>query len=200
MSERDEKLARLQAAVEHYNAHGSELFDDQRERHKAPVRHRALLLLDQRARSRHELKERLIALDFEENIVDEVLSDLQAVNLINDVTFANEWVRQRHERRGKSRKVLNQELIQKGVAESIRSQALDQIDERSEQQLAMALAAKKARSIKSVPKDRQERDKQLRRILGVLARRGFAEAGAFQIALEALDQRIEELQVGQALS
>ncbi|AZA11612.1 recombination regulator RecX [Corynebacterium gerontici] len=193
MNAREQKLAKLQAAIEEYQSNGSELFDEQRELNKAPVRHRALLLLDQRARSRFELKERLKALEFDETVIDEVLDDLQAVNLVDDAAFAHEWVRQRHELRGKSRKVLNQELKQKGVAETIRNAALEQVDEHSERALARKLAAKKARSIKTAPENRAERDKHLRRILGVLARRGFAEAGAFQIALEALDQRIEEL-------
>lgn len=59
--------------------------------------------------------------------------------------------------------------------------------------MARALAEKKARSLKSVPADRKERDKELRRIVGVLARRGFNEGMSLNIAISALEERCEEL-------
>ncbi|AZA09089.1 regulatory protein RecX [Corynebacterium pseudopelargi] len=189
----EERMATVQAAFEDYERNGSELFDVPREEHKAKVRHRALLLLDQRARSRHELQQRLLALEFDAALVDEVLDDLTKSKLLDDATFAKEWVRQRHERRGKSRTVLNRELITKGVPEHLRHEALDQIDQESEDALAWRLAQKKARSIKSIPTSRAEYDKNLRRILGVLARRGFQESAAFGIAKQSLEQRIEQL-------
>ncbi len=186
-------MATVQAAFEAYERNGSDLFDVPREEHKAKVRHRALLLLDQRARSRHELRERLLALEFEAALVDEVLEDLGQSNLLDDAAFAKEWVRQRHERRGKTRRVLNRELISKGVPEHLRYEALEQIDQESEDALAWRLAQKKARSIKAAPTSRAEYDKYLRRILGVLARRGFQESAAFGTAKQCLEQRIEQL-------
>lgn len=193
-ADRAEKLARLRQALEEYDSgQGNGLFDHEAEEAKAQVRKRALLLLDHRARSRHELKSRLLDLEFEPRVIEDVLDDLQASHLIDDQQFAREWVRQRHHRRGKSSRVLDRELSQKGVDAVTRAAALEQIDPADEQAMAYQLAEKKARSIKTLPADRKERDKQLRRILGVLARRGFPESMAFPVAREVLENRIAEL-------
>ena len=63
--------------------------------------------------------------------------------------------------------------------------------------MARTLAQKKARSIKTIPSDRRERDKALRRIVGVLARRGFNEGMSLQIAIAALEARCAELRAAQ---
>lgn len=193
--DKQEKVEALKQAIENFQPRG-EFLDPVLEEHKAKVRHRALLLLDHRARSRHELRERLVALELvpDNSIVDEVLDDLTRSKLIDDANFAEEWVRVRHERRGKSRRVLDKELRDKGVAQSLRQAALEQVDDEDEEAVARRLAEKKARSIKNIPEDYAERDKMLRRILGVLARRGFSQSMSMRIARAALAQRIEELE------
>ena len=191
MTGREDKIAQLRQALENYTP-GS-LFDHEAEEAKATVRRRALLLLDARARSRHELRHRLIEADFEPAVVDDVLDDLVGVGLLNDAAFAHEWVRQRHARRGKSTRVLERELQDKGVDPATRAEALEQIDAADEEATARALAEKKARTVRAVPADRGERDKALRRIVGVLARRGFNQGMSLRIAREALDARVAQL-------
>lgn len=197
-----EKLRKLQEALDAYAAgEGPGLIDHEHEKAAAKVRERALRLLDQRSRSRQELRERLLdprrVKEGEDSpapeLVDNVLDSLARSGLIDDEAFAREWVRQRFERRGKSTAVLRRELQDKGVSAAERESALEQIDEADERELARELARKKARSVKAVPCDRAERDKELRRIVGVLARRGFPQSMALQIAREALDSRCAEL-------
>ena len=190
---KERKLEQLRAALAHYERHGSDLFDHQAEDAKRQVRHRALLLLDQRARSRHELQERLVALDFDTRVIADVLDELEQSRLVNDHDFAMEWVRQRHELRGKSRSVLDQELRRKGISPEHRAAALEQVDDDAEYDCARELAAKQARQITKPPADYAEQEKYLRRVVGVLARRGFASGMSFAIAKEALEQRIAEL-------
>ena len=190
---KERKLEQLRATLAHYERHGSDLFDHQAEDAKRQVRHRALLLLDQRARSRHELQERLVSLDFDTRVIADVLDELEQSRLVNDHDFAMEWVRQRHELRGKSRSVLDQELQRKGISPEHRAAALEQVDDDAEYHCARELAAKKARQITKPPADYAEQEKYLRRIVGVLARRGFASGMSFAIAKEALEQRIAEL-------
>ena len=190
MSGQEEKIARLKQAIEEFTP-GQ--FDQEAEEAKAAVRKRALGLLDARGRSRQELRGRLIDAEFDPVIVDDVLDDLAAVNLINDADFAREWVRQRHARRGKSARVLDRELRDKGVDAATRAGALDQIDAADEEATARSLAEKKARAIREVPADRAETDKALRRIVGVLARRGFPQGMSLRIAREALEERVAEL-------
>lgn len=190
-----EKLEKLRQALEAYEAGdaGGQLVDANAEAAKAPVRSRALGLLDQRARSRKELRDRLVAADFEPDVVEDVVDDLAGVGLVDDETFAKEWVRQRHARRGKSARALNMELKEKGVEAADRAAALEQITEESEEAVARRVAEKKARTLKSVPADRHERDKFLRRIVGTLARRGYRQELVMRISIEVLDARIAEL-------
>lgn len=184
-----EKIARLQAALDAYEP-GTGLFDREHEEALAPVRKRALGLLDQRARSRSELRERLLKAEFEPQLVDEVVDDLAASGLVNDAQFASEWVRQRAARRGKSARALDMELRDKGVGGADRAAALEQISDADEERTARAVAGKAARKVKSTPADRAEYDKHLRRIVGALARRGFNQGMAMRIGREALDERI----------
>lgn len=170
------------------------LFDREHEKAKARVRERALRLLDQRGRSRFELTRRLEDLDFEASLITEVVADLERHGLIDDELFAREWVRQRHAMRGKSRRALAQELAEKGISPAVREVALSQIDDRDEEVVATRLAEKKARTIKQPPADRQEYDKHLRRIVGILARRGYAQHLCLSISRIALDERIAELE------
>nr|WP_231375816.1 regulatory protein RecX [Corynebacterium aquatimens] len=125
-----------------------------------------------------------------EDLIDSVLDSLQANGLINDAVFANEWVRQRSASKGKSSRALDQELKAKGVASEIRHEALSQLTEEDEEETARTFAHKKAREVKNPPADRAEYDKYLRRIVGVLARRGFPSGMSLRIAREALDDRI----------
>lgn len=184
-----EKIARLQAALDAYEP-GTGLFDREHEEALAPVRKRALGLLDQRARSRSELRERLLKAEFEPQLVDEVVNDLAASGLVNDAQFASEWVRQRAARRGKSARALDMELRDKGVEGADRAAALEQISDADEERTARAVAEKAARKVNSAPADRAEYDKHLRRIVGALARRGFNQEMALRIGREALDERI----------
>lgn len=188
-----EKVRALQKALEEYS--GQEpLIDETREKALSRIRERALLLLDSRARSRQELWDRLVKAEFEPELVDEVLDSFQRNGLVDDLAFAREWVRQRFERRGKSAAMLDVELQRKGVGEADRMEALSVIEDEDERQVARDLAVKKARQVKTVPVDRQQRDKELRRIVGVLARRGFNSGMSLEIAREALAERCAELE------
>ena len=191
-----EKIQRLQKALADWESRGSnsELFDYEREEALAPVRRRALRLLDQRARSEHELRQRLIQSEFPTALIDEVVVSLRASGLIDDRSFAHEWVRQRARRRGKSKSFLDRELKEKGVSEADRRSALAQISDEDQHAVAEALAEKKARELKEPPAGYAEYTRALRRVVGVLARRGFPQGMCMQIARNALDSRIDSLQ------
>lgn len=190
------RLRRALAAAER-GADGSGIVDLDRERAKAPLRARALRLLDQRARATEELRRRLAEDDdAPAELIAEVLADLRSAGLLDDAAFAAEWVRQRARRRGKSRRVLDRELRGKGVAAADRDAALDQVDDAEEEATAAAVAAKRAAAIRRAPADRAERDRDLRRVLGALARRGFPQEVAMRRARAALADRYAELDGG----
>lgn len=187
------KIERLREALENFTPGESDFFDSHKEEDKAKVRNRALLLLDQRGRSREELRKRLAALEFDPITIDEVLDDLRDCGLLDDQAFATEWVRQRHARRGKSRKALSLELKEKGVGVAQRAEALKQISDDDEFEMARQLAEKKARSIKAMPANGAEYDKILRRVVGMLARRGFGSGLSIRVSKEAIDARLEAI-------
>ena len=185
-----EKLAQQIA-----EADGSSLYDAGREESKAPIRAKALRLLDQRMRSRKELVERLEAVEeFPTSMIEEVVDDLTRSGLVNDELFASEWVRQRFASRGKSKMVLNRELQEKGIDASLRTDALEQITHNAEEEVARKLAAKKAATIKSVAPDFKAKQKDLRKVVGVLERRGFPSELSMNIAREQLENRYRELE------
>lgn len=185
-----EKLAQQIA-----EADGSSLYDAGREESKAPIRAKALRLLDQRMRSRKELVERLEAVEeFPTSMIEEVVDDLTRSGLVNDELFASEWVRQRFASRGKSKMVLNRELQEKGIDASLRADALEQITHNAEEEVAWKLAAKKAATIKTVAPDFNTKQKDLRKVVGVLARRGFPSELSMSIARDQLEERYRELE------
>ena len=188
-----ENIARLRDAIAQTsdNSDGSSIIDYELEEQKTPVRKKALGLLNYRARSVQELRGKLLDAEFEAKVIDEVIADLERADLLDDEKFAHEWVYQRHNRRGKTRLVLDHELADKGISPAIRAQALDQIDDDDEAELAQALATKKVKRID----DRAGYDKELRKIVGVLARRGFGQGMALRYAKQALDERCDELEM-----
>lgn len=190
-----EKIAQLRDAISEYTADradGAAFIDRELEEAKAPVRKKALGLLNYRARSTQELRGKLRDAEFEVAVIDEVIADLERSKLLDDESFAREWVYQRHNRRGKTRLVLDHELADKGIAPAIRAQALEQIDDDDEAELAEALAEKKARKVKRI-NSRADYDKELRKIVGVLARRGFGQGMALKYGRQSLDARCAEL-------
>ncbi|WP_337447969.1 regulatory protein RecX [Corynebacterium pseudokroppenstedtii] len=158
-----------------------------------PVRSRALRLLDHRARSEQELRDRLLDAEFPQASVDTVIADLVESGLIDDRRFAEEWVRQRRTRRGKSRSVLREELRRKGVSTADCDHALAVVSDDDEQELARHVAEDRARRIRTVPADRKEKYDHLRRIAAALARRGFSAGMSQRIAHDVVEERITEL-------
>lgn len=194
--QREQTVARLAEALEQYHSgqlRPEPIVDPVALEAQAPVKARALRLLEQRARSQKELRDRLLAAEFEPELVEAVLADLVRVGLIDDREFAHQWVRQRHQYRGKSRRVLERELILKGVGAADRAAALETISEDDEYEQVRQLAAKRVKSIRELPADHNEHRAQLRRLLSYLARRGYSESVAFPVAEAALTERWEQL-------
>lgn len=191
----DDKIAALKEALAEWESQEapSSLIDHEEEKALAPVKAKAIRLLNHRDRSAHELRERLLEAEFEHELVDMVVERCIGNGMVDDSRFASEWVRQRHANQKKSKAVLRRELQTKGVAGAIIDEALEQISAEDQAAILDGLVEKKARSVKSVPASRAEYDKALRRILGVAARRGFPQGQSMAAARRALDERIEEL-------
>ncbi|MFJ1756229.1 regulatory protein RecX [Kitasatospora sp. NPDC088134] len=141
-----------------------------------------LRLLTGAAKSRKQLADALRRKEIPEEVAGQVLDRLEEVGLIDDAAFAEAWVESRHAVRGLSRRALAQELRTKGIGGETAERALLQVDADDESEAARALVARKLRSTAGL-----ERDVRTRRLVGVLARRGYPEGLAFRVVREALD-------------
>ncbi|QDZ42772.1 regulatory protein RecX [Corynebacterium sp. sy039] len=200
MNSRDNRLAhieKLRQMIAEYNAQPQSVCEEETAQ-KTQARRRALLLIEQRQRSHYELEQKLCSLGFAPEIIASLLEDFVQSKLIDDKNFAYEWVRQRHQMRGKSKYVLGRELKEKGIDAALRQEALSQIDENTEHETAKKIAAKKAEKITDIPVNNAQYIKNMRSIMGMLARRGFSYSISHTMAQQALEERIEELKESSA--
>lgn len=151
-----------------------------------------LRLLTDRARSRHELETSLAKKGYTPEVSDAVLARLEAAKLVDDASFAEQWVHSRHTFSGKGKRALSLELRNKGVSVEHAQCALDQIDSDDERERATELVRKKCRMVTlpnpNHPDARAERDKIVRKLVGMLARRGYQQGMAFAVVKSELER------------
>jgi regulatory protein len=126
----------------------------------------AILFLGYRPRSVAEVRKNLLGHEFPAEVVEATLDRLEQDGLLGDEQFAHTWVENRHAFRPRSRRMLTQELRQKGIGEDvIRSALAETSDERS---LALEAGRKYARRLTGL-----EWPEFRAKLAGHLGRRGF---------------------------
>ncbi|MFJ8539211.1 recombination regulator RecX [Streptomyces sp. NPDC093591] len=146
-----------------------------------------LRLLTGTPRTRKQLADALRKREIPDEAAEEVLSRFEEVGLINDSAFADAWVESRHHGRGLARRALAQELRTKGVDSTLIDAAVAQLDSEQEETTARELVARKLRSTRGL-----DRDKRLRRLAGMLARKGYPEGMALRVVRQALEEEGED--------
>ncbi|MFE9445447.1 recombination regulator RecX [Streptomyces sp. NPDC006602] len=146
-----------------------------------------LRLLTGTPRTRKQLADALRKREIPDDAAEEVLSRFEEVGLINDSAFADAWVESRHHGRGLARRALVQELRTKGVDPTLIDAAVAQLDSEQEETTARELVARKLRSTRGL-----DRDKRLRRLAGMLARKGYPEGMALRVVRQALEEEGED--------
>ncbi len=132
-------------------------------------------------RTRKELAKDLKDKDISDEVASVALDRFEEVGLINDQALASNYVSSQHERKGLGKNALRQQLRAKGVSDDVALEAISQISDDQEFQAAFALACKKIRSLQ-----RDDAKTQLRKIVGVLARKGYSSNLAFRVAKEVI--------------
>ena len=132
-------------------------------------------------RTRKELAKDLKNKDISDEVANVALDRFEEVGLINDQALASNYVSSQHERKGLGKNALRQQLRAKGVSDDVALEAISQISDDQEFQAAFALACKKIRSLQ-----RDDAKTQLRKIVGVLARKGYSSNLAFRVAKEVI--------------
>ncbi|PZT68403.1 recombination regulator RecX [Streptomyces sp. SW4] len=146
-----------------------------------------LRLLTGTPRTRKQLADALRKREIPDDAAEEVLSRFEEVGLIDDSAFADAWVESRHHGRGLARRALAQELRTKGVDPTLIDAAVSQLDSEQEEATARELVARKLRATRGL-----DRDKRLRRLAGMLARKGYSEGMALRVVRQALEEEGED--------
>jgi regulatory protein len=132
-------------------------------------------------RTRAELAADLAARDVPAAVAEQALDRFTEVGLIDDAAFADSWVRSRHATRGLSSRALQRELRSKGVDDETVSAAVGAIDLESEVDTAAALVARRLPSTRGL-----DRAARTRRLVGMLARKGYDGGLAMRVVRDAL--------------
>ncbi|MDQ3157990.1 MAG: recombination regulator RecX, partial [Actinomycetota bacterium] len=145
--------------------------------------------LTDRAHSRADLGQALAQKQVPAEVAEAVLDKFEAAGLINDGEFARSWVQSRQRSKGLARNVLAMELRRKGVDEEIAQEALSELDPDVERQAAHQLVQKKLRTMRGL-----DQQVQIRRLTGLLARKGYSPQVAFDVVREELDVEAQALE------
>ena len=143
------------------------------------------ILLDQltgQARSRAELTGKLAAKGVPAELAERMLDRFEEVGLVDDEAFARSWVQSRQAGKGLARRALAQELRRKGVADDVAREALDEVDPDAEVEAARTLVRRKLRSVAGL-----DETTAVRRLAGMLARKGYPAGVAFRVVREELE-------------
>ncbi|MCX4789830.1 MULTISPECIES: recombination regulator RecX [unclassified Streptomyces] len=151
------------------------------------ARNICLRLLTGTPRTRKQLADALRKREIPDEAAEEVLSRFEDVGLIDDAAFADAWVESRHHGRGLARRALVRELRTKGVDSAVIDEAVGQLDSDQEEMTARELVERKLRSTRGM-----DRDKRLRRLAGMLARKGYGDGMALRVVRQALEEEGED--------
>ena len=142
------------------------------------------ILLDQltgQARSRKELSDKLASRNVPDEIAIALLDRFEEVGLVDDEAFARSWIASRQPGKGLARRALAQELRRKGIDDEVARDALDEVDPADEEAAARALVRKKLRTFSRV-----DDTTATRRLVGMLARKGYSSGLAFAVVRDEL--------------
>lgn len=141
----------------------------------------ALRQLTAADRTSHELHTRLVDRGVEDEVAAAVVARFVEVGLVDDVAYARQWVSSRLQGRGLSRRTIENELARKGIEPELADEALAEVDDDTERVTATRLVERKARSTQGL--DFQVR---MRRLVGMLARKGYSPELAYEVVKEVL--------------
>jgi regulatory protein len=160
---------------------------------EAVARNICLRALTGTAKTRSQLADLLAGRDIPDDAAAAVLDRFTEVGLIDDAAFARAWVSSRQSGRGLARRALGAELRAKGVEPDVAAAALEEVDPQDEWDAARRLVARRLPSMHRL--DRQTAE---RRLIGMLARKGYGGGLAGIVVREALDERGDNGEDGDA--
>ena len=143
------------------------------------------------AKTRGQLRKKLQAEGFDAELIEPLLDKFEAAKLIDDAEYAQSFVAQKSRTKKLSRAALRRELAERGVRGEEAENALAQRTDEQEREDAAELVCKKLRPGMDLS-DRAEKDRVTRRLLGMLARRGYSSSVSMSVIREELAAYGEE--------
>ena len=137
------------------------------------------------AKTRGQLRKKLQAEGFDAELIEPLLDKFEAAKLIDDAEYAQTFVAQKSRTKKLSRAALRRELAERGVRGEEAENALAQRTDEQEREDAAELVRKKLRPGMDLS-DRAEKDRVTRRLLGMLARRGYSSSVSMSVIREEL--------------
>lgn len=137
------------------------------------------------AKTRGQLRKKLQAEGFDAELIEPLLDKFEAAKLIDDAEYAQTFVAQKSRTKKLSRAALRRELAERGVHGEEAENALAQRTDEQEREDAAELVRKKLRPGMDLS-DRAEKDRMTRRLLGMLARRGYPSSVSMSVIREEL--------------
>ncbi len=147
----------------------------------------SLHFLSFRPRSEKEVRDFLARKKTSENLVETIIERLKKQKFIDDVAFAQWWIDQRISFRKKGRRLIEQELKQKGVTQDIIDSVFQDSKntKESEEEQMKELARKRMEKYRELPK----RD-LYQKLWSFLASRGFDFDAIKKVIDEVLRERV----------
>ena len=133
-------------------------------------------------KTRQQLADLLVERGVPDEAAETVLDRFTEVGLIDDAAYARAWVSSRQAGRGLARRALSAELRAKGVDPEVAAEAVEAVGDDDEREAARRLVARKVGAM-----SRLDRATATRRLMGMLARKGYNGGLAAAVIREALD-------------
>jgi regulatory protein len=143
--------------------------------------------LTEQPRSRSELATALARKQVPDDIAHRLLDRFEEVGLVDDSAFAQAWVDSRHRGRGLGRRALSHELRRKGIDDDVARDAVASVDDAAERDTARRLVERRADSLANIEPAHAQR-----RLLGMLARKGYGAGIATEVVRDVLRRRNAE--------
>jgi regulatory protein len=142
-------------------------------------------------RTRAELAVTLAKRGVPDDVAETVLGRFAEVGMIDDALFSQMWVTSRHRGRGLAGRALEQELRRKGVDDETAKTALDALHPDEERATARSLVERRLGATRGLTTDAR-----VRRLAGMLARKGYPAGVAFGVVREALAAEGAVVEIG----
>ena len=139
-------------------------------------------------RSRAELAQKLAQRGCAADVATTVLDRMTQVGLVDDEAYAQMLVRSQQAGRGLAKRALARELRTKGIEDHLAEDALTSISDEDERDRARALVDKKLRAMHGLGIE-----VQTRRLVGMLARKGYSSNMTYAVIREAIADASEHL-------